>query len=474
MLSDLTGISATIVAIFMIIIFLLGVIGLQVLKSKYHKNFNFRVLTALFIGLIFGFILQIFFGAGSNDLSPVIEKTTTFMSIFSTIYINLLQLIVIPLILVSITTSIIDAGGQSKVGKKLLQIIAVLLVTVTIAASIGITSVYVFRVDGEAIVKTAQTSSNQSQQEDAAQNATEHQEQLQGMNYAELITAPITTNFGFLVGATSSAALSTVIFGLFLGYSTLQIKKRKPEKSQVFIEFMKSFKEIVLSMVREILKITPFGIFALMTIFGATNSLKDLSALLTFLIATYAAIIAMYIVHLIIVSIQGLSPIQLIEKTWPVLVFGFGSRSSIASIPLNVEAQTQRLGVDSLSADLSATFGATIGQNGCAGIYPAMLAVLAAQATGVDITWGWIVLLLVVVAVSSFGIAGVGGGATFAAVAVLSILGLPVTIAATLVAIEPLLDMARTTLNISDAMVAGVTVSNINGELDKEKFNGVA
>ena len=108
-------------------------------------------------------------------------------------------------------------------------------------------------------------------------------------------------------------------------------------------------------------------------------------------------------------------------------------------------------------ANLSATFGSTIGQNGCAGIYPAMLAVMIAPTMGVDpLSLSFITGLVAIIAVSSFGVAGVGGGATFAALIVLPAMGFPVTVAALLISIEPLIDMARTALNVNGAMTAGV------------------
>ncbi|MGI9262822.1 MAG: cation:dicarboxylate symporter family transporter, partial [Woeseiaceae bacterium] len=137
--------------------------------------------------------------------------------------------------------------------------------------------------------------------------------------------------------------------------------------------------------------------------------------------------------------------------------FAFGSRSSAATIPLNVETQIEELKVPQPVANLAATFGATIGQNGCAGIYPAMLATMMAPVMGIDpLTIGFIVKLVAIVAISSFGIAGVGGGATFAALVVLPAMGFPVTIAALLISIEPLIDMARTALNVNGSMTAGV------------------
>ena len=109
-----------------------------------------------------------------------------------------------------------------------------------------------------------------------------------------------------------------------------------------------------------------------------------------------------------------------------------------------METQVDGLKVQEPIANLSATFGATIGQNGCAGIYPAMLAVMIAPSMGIDpLSFSFIVPLVAIVAISSFGIAGVGGGATFAALVVLPAMGFPVTVAAVLISVEPLIDMAR-------------------------------
>lgn len=451
-------------SIMLIIIFILGLYVLQILKSKFKKKFNFRVLTALVVGLVFGGIIQLIFGTTSQSTTDL----AIFASIFSGIYINLLKFIVIPLIVVSLVTAVVDAGEKSKLGKKLVQIIGFLLITVAIAAIIGITVGLIFNIDANALVSSAGMGSDVT---DKATSLTEKQAMFEESNYAEIITNIIPTNLSFLVGAGDAAALSTVIFSLFLGYAILQVKKRKAEKVASFMSFMYSLKEVVLSLVREILKLTPFGIFALMTNFMATSNISSLGELIKFVLATYVAIIIMYIVHLLIITVQGISPIKYVKRTWSVLLFGFGSRSSMASIPLNVEAQVEKLGVEEGIANLSATLGASIGQNGCAGIYPAMVALMAAQIAGIQINLAWIIVLVIVIVISSFGVAGVGGGATFAAIAVLTIMGLDVTIAATLVAVEPLLDMARTALNISDSMLTGVTVAKLNKNINKEILN---
>src|SRR5690606_22631650 len=114
------------------------------------------------------------------------------------------------------------------------------------------------------------------------------------------------------------------------------------------------------------------------------------------------------------------------------------------------------LGVEQGVANMSASFGATMGQNGCAGIYPAMLAVMIAPSVGIDpFSLEFLVQLVLIIGISSFGIAGVGGGATFAALIVLSSMGLPVGLAGLLISIEAFIDMGRTALNVNGSMVSG-------------------
>lgn len=109
-----------------------------------------------------------------------------------------------------------------------------------------------------------------------------------------------------------------------------------------------------------------------------------------------------------------------------------------------------------------------IGQNGCAGIYPAMLAVMITPTVGINpMSWDFILTLILIVVISSFGVAGVGGGATLI---VLSAMNLPVGLAGLLISVEPLIDMGRTALNVNDSITAGVITGKILGENDKDVF----
>lgn len=172
--------------------------------------------------------------------------------------------------------------------------------------------------------------------------------------------------------------------------------------------------------------------------------------------------------HCLILLANRVNPATYFKKAFPLLSFAFASRSSAGALPLNIETQHKALGVDSASANLAASFGMSIGQNGCAGVYPAMLATIVAPTAGIDVlSPTFSVSLIAAVAISSFGVAGVGGGATFASLIVLGTMGLPIEVVAVLASVEPLIDMSRTALNVSDSMVAGITASHVAGGLNR-------
>jgi len=204
-----------------------------------------------------------------------------------------------------------------------------------------------------------------------------------------------------------------------------------------------------------------------------TVALSDFDAILKlgkFVAASYVALAIMFIIHLLLLTIAGLNPVTYVKKAFPVLAFAFTSRTSAGALPLNIKTQ-RSLGVPEGIANFAGSFGLSIGQNGCAGIYPAMLAVMIAPSVGVDpLTPSFIATVIAIVAISSFGVAGVGGGATFAALLVLSALNLPVALAGLLISIEPLIDMGRTAVNVSGSMTSGILTSRITKEIDSSTY----
>lgn len=441
------------------------VIFIVILHMMAHKHISFakRVFTALGIGIVFGVLLHLAYGTHSN----VITSTSDWFNIVGQGYVALLQMIVMPLIFISI----VAAFTKIQIGEKFAKIGSLIFIfligTVTIAAIVGVVYALVFGLDASTINLGNAEQARGSEIAKQAKDLTAHTLPQQIL---ELLPKNPFLDF---TGQRATSTIAVVIFASFIGFAYLRVARKQPDHGELLkraIDAIYSLVMAIVAIVTFVLRLTPYGVLAIM---ANTLSTSDFGAIWTlgkFLIASYAALITMYIIHLIILSLLGISPIRYIKKTLEVLIFAFTSRSSAGALPLNVQTQTRRLGVPEGIANFAATFGLSIGQNGCAGIYPAMLAIMVAPVANVEIDLQFIVTLIAVVIISSFGVAGVGGGATFASILVLSTLNLPVALAGVLISVEPLIDMGRTALNVNDSMLAGTGTAKLTKHWDKDTF----
>lgn len=419
-----------------------------------------KVLLGLVLGVLFGVVLHAIYGAGH----PVLKATIGWLDLVGVGYVQLLQMIVMPLIFASILSAVARLHNASSLGRISVLSIGTLLLTTAIAALIGIVLTNLFGLSAEGLVAGTQEAARmQAIQSDYAGKVAD-------LDIPQLLLSFLPSNpVGDLARARPTSIISVVIFAVFLGMAALQLLKDDAEKGSRVLAAIDTLQAWVMRLVRLVMKLTPYGVLALMTKVVASSNLDDILKLGSFVVVSYLGLASMFVVHGVILAATGVSPLRFLRKVWPVLTFAFTSRSSAASIPLNIEAQTLRLGVPSSIASFSASFGTTIGQNGCAGLYPAMLAVMVAPAVGID-TFDplWIATLVAIVTLSSAGVAGVGGGATFAALIVLPAMGLPVELVALLISVEPLIDMGRTALNVNGSMTAGVVTSQLLKQTDRE------
>lgn len=430
-----------------LVLFVAVLLGLNYLYRSTQK-LGQTVFVGLLLGLVGGALLQ------SLGEQETVKTALDWINLVGGGYVRLLQMIVMPLVFVSILSAITRLNQAGSLGKISFSVLSVLLVTTAIAALIGIIMVQVFGLTAEGLVA--------GERELAAQaKVVGRVDQVSNLSIPAMLISFIPKNpFAELTGANPTSIISTVIFSAFLGVAALSLRKEDQSLGDRIAQGVDTLNKLVMRLVRSVIRLTPYGVFALMIKMAATSKWEDILNLGSFIVASYIAIILMFIVHGVLLGLSGINPITYFKKALPTLSFAFTSRSSAASIPLNIETQTDKLGNNPVVANFSATFGATIGQNGCAGIYPAMLAVMVAPTVGVDpFTVSYIATLVLVVAISSFGIAGVGGGATFAAIVVLSTLNLPLELVGLLISIEPLIDMGRTALNVNGAMTAGTLSS---------------
>lgn len=438
-----------------VILNLLVFFALVILIAKQMRvglSLSKQILLGLTLGVIFGLGLQLFY-VGNNE---VIKDTLTWTNVVGSIYVNLLRMVIMPLVLTMMIAAVVKMRDVTSLGKVGFSVVGILMGTTMISALVGIGVSNTFGLSMDGLTEGVRELSR-------ADSLINRQESISNLGLADMLVRFIPSNiFSDLTGARPTSVIAVVIFGILFGISALMVAKEDQSKAQPIIAFVETAQAIIMKLVRIIMLITPYGILALMTKVVAGSSASDILNLISFVVASYVAIVVMFFIHAMILRLNGVSLLGYFKSIWPVLTFAFTSRSSAATIPLNVETQVEKLNVPQSIANLSASLGSTIGQNGCAGIYPAMLAAMIAPSMGIN-PWdpSFILSLTAIVTISSFGIAGVGGGATFAALVVLPAMGFPVALVALLISIEPIIDMARTALNVNGAIMTGVITSKV-------------
>ncbi|QTD39595.1 L-cystine transporter [Sporosarcina sp. Te-1] len=448
--------------LFVNIIGLLLLVGILYRMHQKKVSFSKRVFTGLGLGIVYGIILHLAYGTDST----ILKDSMPWFNIIGTGYVKLLQMIVMPLVFISILGAFTKVTIGKNFGKTAATILGMLVGTTAIAAIIGISASLLFGLDASEIVQgEAEASRGASIEESSATVA----DRALPDQIIDLLPA---NPFQDLTGARPTSTIGVVIFAAFLGFAYLALVRRDEENATLVKKGIDAIYSLVMGVVRIVLRLTPYGILAIIARTVATSDFGAIYNLGKFVLASYVALIVMFAIHLLIMTLSGLNPITYVKKVAETLLFAFSSRSSAGTLPLTIKTQTNRLGVPDGIANFAGSFGLSIGQNGCAGIYPAMLAVMIAPTVGQNpLDPMFLLTLVAIVAISSFGVAGVGGGATFAAILVLSALNLPVALAGLLISVEPLIDMGRTALNVSGAMTAGVTTAKVTGELDKEVYN---
>ncbi|WP_315972480.1 L-cystine transporter [Photobacterium sanguinicancri] len=436
-------------------------IALLAKQQKTDQTLSKRVFTGLGLGVLFGGALQVVYGGGN----AVIGSTLEYVNIVGAGYVGLLKMIIMPLIMVSIIGAIVKVKDSGSLGKISGLTIGILLATTAASAVIGLFVSHLFGLSAEGIVQGAREIARGEMLETRLST-------VEAISFADMIISFFPANpFADLAGSRATSTIAVVIFSAFIGVAGVSVIRTQPELGASFEKFVQVAQEIVRTLVRMVLSLTPYGVLALMTKVVAGSNVDDILSLINFVMASYVGLAIILVMHLVLVSLVGVNPIRFLKKVLPVLTFAFTSRSSAGTIPLNIDAQVKQLGNGEGVSNFSASFGATMGQNGCAGLYPAMLAVMIAPTVGINpMDISFILTLVAIVTISSFGIAGVGGGATFAALIVLSALDMPVALAGLLISIEPLIDMGRTAVNVSGSMTAGTITSRLLGQADESIF----
>ena len=416
--------------------------------------FGFPLIYKILIGLVIGIIVGIAVGPAIAPVKPLGD-----------FFIRLLQMIVMPVVFFSLVVgaaSISPVRGVRAGGKT----IGFYIVTTVIAIAIGLALANLFKPGlGMALV---------------------------GEGVAKEVTAPamkdvflglIPTN-PFAALATG-AVLPTIVFAILLGTALSYIKGLKvpriTEASENVLRVFDGLAEAMYKMVRWILEVAPYGVFALIAVVVGTQGTKVFGPLAVVTGAVYLGLIIHYlVVYGGALRIWGLNPVRLWSGARDASITAFVTRSSSGTLPVTMRVAEENLGIDRGLYSFTLPLGATVNMDGTA-LYQAVCALFVANAIGMPLTIGAQMIVMLTAVLASIGTAGVPGAGAIMLLMVLQSVGLPVEAGSAvaiaygmILGIDAILDMGRTSLNVTGDLVCTSIVAKTENMLNLDFWRGKA
>ena len=439
------------------IAFIAILVAIFILVRKMEKKkikFSTRMISAMGIGLVLGFIIQLVAGFPEKPSSVRwIEEVSKWYGLVGNGFMDLLKMLVVPLIFVSIIRVIINMKDGVNLGKLTSKSLLVLLGTTTLATIVGLVVGNLFNLGVGEVVATSNTD---------IREITSIVDTIRGLLPSNPVQAMAEGNI-----------VAVVIFAAFIGTSMKRLNKKYSDVIKPAWDLVEASYKIITSVAMTVIKFMPYAVVALLANTIAARGVSAILGVVDFIVALYVSVAIMFIIHLIIIALNGLNPIKYVKNVMEPLILAFTSRSSLGTLPVTIETLTEKAGVDNGVASFVGSLGSNAGMNGCAAIYPALMAITVANMSGTPMDFSFYGMLLVIIVISSLGIAGLPGTATMAVSVVISGMGMGsyFPLLGGIIAIDPILDMGRTMLNVNGTMVTAVTVANSFGDIDKDKFN---
>jgi len=424
-----------------------------------RRRFPFwaQVLSGLVAGVVLGFVARTF----------TVGWLTTTLTTVGTIFVQLLRVLVVPLVLTALIVSITQLRKVTNAARLAVQTLIWFAITALVSVGIGITLGLLTNPGASASIGTdgARAVATQGSWLDFLKS-------LVPANIFGLEVSSQTANTAGNIAVTSSLSfnvLQLVVLGIALGAAALAVG----EKAQPFITFTESVLSVSQKLVWWVIKLAPIGSAALIGKAVASYGWDLLAPLGVFTLDVYlGCALVMFGLYPALLKLNGLSVRRFFAGAWEAIVFAFVSRSSIGTLPLTQSATVDKLGVQREYASFAVPLGATTKMDGCAAIYPALAAITVAQLFGVELNLTHYLLIAFVAVVGSAATAGLTGAVVMLTLT-LSTLGLPLEGVGLLLAIDPILDMARTATNVAGQALVPTLVAKRNGILDQDRYDGV-
>ncbi|MFC6154217.1 dicarboxylate/amino acid:cation symporter [Nocardioides yefusunii] len=429
-------------------------------RRRRLPSFGTQVLLGLVLGVVLGLVAREMGADGVDAETGVVDPnwlTETLATIGST-FVTLLRAIVPPLVFLAIVASIAnlrEVTGAARLAWKTLLWFAI---TALIAVAIGI-------VLGLVIQPGANTDVTADMAAEPSKTG----------SWIDFLTGLVPANFlGIQAAAGGDGSISLsfnvlqiLVMAIAFGIATLKIG----DAAEPFLVVVRSLLKVVQKVLWWIILLAPIATVGLLGNAVATYGWDALGSLGSYAVAIYIGLaIVLFVVYPVLLKSNGLSIKQWFSGAWPAIQLAFVSRSSIGTMPVTQSVTEKNLGVPRSYASFAVPLGATTKMDGCASIYPAISAIFVAQFFGLELGFTDYLLIAFVAVIGSAATAGVTG-ATVMLTLTLSTLGLPLEGVGLLLAIDPILDMGRTAVNVAGQTVVPAIVAKREGILDQDAYD---
>ena len=420
---------------------------------------HWQIIIGLLLGLAYGIIAT---NAGWGDF------TSDWIAPFGTIFINLLKLIAMPLVLSSLITGVASLSDVKKLSRIGGKTIAIYIGTTAIAVTLGLASVNMLR-PGDKIPDAMKEKLQMTYEKDASKKAGTVQE-VKGRGPLQPIVDIIPSNF-FFSASSNRNMLQVVFIAIFIGIGLIQIPR---DKGKPLRDFFESLNDVVIKLVDIIMLIAPYGVFALIaqTINKvAGNNPSEIMELLGALGYYMVAVIIGLVAHALItytglMRLMTKMPLETFYRgIAPAQLLAFSTSSSGATLPVTMERCEEELGVSEEVSSFVLPLGATINMDGTA-LYQAVAAVFIAQTLNMSLDIGAQLTIVLTTVLASIGTAAVPGAGIVMLVIILEAVGVPSAGIALILGVDRILDMLRTTINVTGDATVAVIIANSENQLD--------
>ena len=404
--------------------------------TKKKVSLTVWIFLALVLGVVAGIALQSHAEFAESYIQP-----------FGTIFLNLIKMVVVPVVLLSIMQGIISLQDIKKVGSIGGKTICYYLVTTAFAVTLGLIFANLLQVGAGYQLAT----------EDLVYEASE------APSFMDTLVNIFPSNA--VEPLVSATMLQVIVIALLFGFGIILAG----EKGEMAKNVVDSFSEVSFKVMGMIIKLSPIGVFALITPVVASNGPSVLLPLLKLIVIAYVV----YVVHMVLVysstvyGIAKMSPLKFFRGMSPAMIFALSSASSVGALPFNLEC-TQKLGAKKEVASFVLPLGATINMDGTA-IYQGVCAIFISQIFGIDLTIGQQITIILTAVLASIGTAGVPGSGMIMLAMVLESVGLPVEGIALVAGIDRVLDMGRTCVNITGYAACTICIDALEKKKEARK-----